>query len=136
MWINKQFFNMIIEDNKRQTEQIAQLRESGAACLKSNLALSSQKAKDDISIDWLRHRVNALEKHNAILLQKAAGVSLPIPEIVPSRPGTMSAPFDAMPSFEDVGDDEAKRLGLGHDSLGFLKFNEDPKANGTAVRPE
>lgn len=130
MWVNKTLFYTILDDNKEQSKELDARARQIAGLQTLVVERSSQKAKDDISIDWMRHRVNALEKQNAILLQKAAGISLPVPEIVPTRPGTMTdiPNFDSLPSFEDVGDTEAQRLGLRHDPLGFLAFNEDMKS--------
>lgn len=87
--------------------------------------LREQKIKDDLNMDWFRHRVNALEKQNAVLMQKAAGIAMPVAEIVSTRPGTMTVPdFQHLPSFEDVGDDEAKRLGVEHDTDGTLVYKK------------
>lgn len=119
MWVNKELFHQILEDNRAQQHQltVADVRVSNLE--KEKTLLREQKAKDDISIDWMRHRVNALEKQNAILLQKAAGVHLPVPEIVPTRPGSMTVEdFNPIQDFEDVGDDRAKELGLVHDDAG------------------
>jgi hypothetical protein len=127
MWVNKMLFEMILADNKRMATDNASERIGSARMSASLTELRTQKAKDDISIDWMRHRINALEKLNAQLLAKAAGVHVPIPEIVPTRPGTISdgpAAFDQMPSFEDVGDVEAARLGAAHDDEGVLTFTK------------
>jgi hypothetical protein len=125
MWVNKILFETILVDNKAASvslsERWGELRASEA----QRAMLREQKAKDDMTIDWMRHRVNALEKQNAILLQKAAGVIMPVPEIVPTRPGSMSVPdFNYMPSFEDVGDEVAKQLGIRHDGEGKLADRE------------
>jgi hypothetical protein len=126
MWVNKQLFELVIADNKAQADKSTAWQNTSHALQAQLDEKRAQKAKDDITIDWMRHRVNALEKTNAILLQKAAGVHLPVPEIVPTRPGTMTMPtFDSMPSFEDVGDEEAKRLGVAHDEAGFAQFQSD-----------
>jgi hypothetical protein len=124
MWVNKQMFDMIVADNKAQAEEITALNIQVIEAQERAINLRTQKAKDDISIDWLRHRVNALEKQSAVLMNKAAGILLPVPEIVPTRPGTMSdiPDFDTMPSFEDVGDTEAQRLKVKHDEDGNVLY--------------
>lgn len=128
MWINKKYFNQIVADYARVQQAYADIRSDNVGLMASRHELNTQKAKDDLTIDWMRHRINALEKQNAILMQKVAGVAMPVPEIVASRPGTMSAPdFSHLPSFEDVGDSEAIRLGIGHDSNGFVEFRDDMK---------
>lgn len=126
MWINKALFETILADNKKQAESILFERTGASRMSASYAILREQKAKDDMTIDWMRHRINALEKQNAILLQKAAGVIMPVPEIVPTRPGSMSVTdFAPMASFEDIGDEEATRLGIRADDFGFLEFQED-----------
>lgn len=116
---------MIVADNQVQQAQIQAeiaLKESARA---GRTLLSEQKAKDDITIDWMRHRINALEKLNAQLLMKAAGIFVPVPEIVPTRPGTITdTSFDYSPDFNDVGDAEADRLGIKHADDGSLKYEK------------
>lgn len=131
MWINRKYFESIVANCELHLRNVMSLGSENVSLRTRAQELTAQKAKDDITIDWMRHRINALEKERAVLVQKAAGISLPVPEIVPTRPGTMSAPpsFDSMPTFDDVGDAEAARLGLRHDDHGFL---EDMKtATGT-----
>lgn len=132
MWVNTILLNTILADNKKLNDTV-QIELSLRATAEGRLTdAHAQKAKDDVSMDWMRHRINALEKQHAILLQKAAGIAMPVPEIVPSRPGTVSSDFAHLPSFEDVGDSEAIRLGVAHDDLGFLNFREDLKARSSS----
>jgi hypothetical protein len=127
MWVNAKLFQMIVDDNKAQQEQVL-FERTGASRLSATVnAATAQKAKDDITIDWMRHRINALEKQNSILVAKIAGVHFPVPEIVPTRPGSLSgAPidFDHMPSFEDCGDQEAARLGITLADDGTLAYTK------------
>jgi len=126
MWVNRQLFDMIVKDNGRQQAGLVNAAAANAAIATSLIELRAQKAKDDLSLDWLRHRVNALEKQNAILMHKATGLAMPVPEIVPTRPGTITPPleFDTMPSFEDCGPVEAARLGISHDEAGQLVYTK------------
>ena len=125
MWVNKALFEMIVADNKAQQTEIRDIRVAEAQGAGAYMRLAEQKAKDDITIDWMRHQVNALSKQNALLIAKAAGIHVPVPEIVPTRPGSMTVPdFSSMPSFEDVGDDEATRLGIAHSLGGELVFQK------------
>ncbi len=62
-----------------------------------------------INADWLRVKVNALEMERAGLLEKAYDIKLPVPEIV--RTPSKGGPFENF-SFDDVGDEMAKQLGL------------------------
>lgn len=131
MWVNSVAWSVIIAQLNGQDETIAHLRDINvgahiriAVSDAQVVEMSRQKVKDDLTIDWMRHRVNALEKEKAQLLMKVTGVMFSVPEIVPTRPGTMSpfAEFDQMPSFEDVGDREAARLGLSLDESGQLVY--------------
>jgi hypothetical protein len=125
MWVNKQLFNRVFDANCDQIEMLTQLHKAAHYHAASIDELRAQKAKDDMTIDWMRHRLNALEKERAILLNKIAGIHVPVPEIVPTRPGTLSRDlpdFDSLPSFEDVGDQEALRLGIKHTEDGTLKY--------------
>ena|SRR5579859_7273871 len=127
MWVSKQFFQMILDDNKRLQDAVEFEKIGASRMSASTNELRTQKAKDDITIDWMRHRINALEKQNAILMQKAAGIAMPVPEIVPTRPGTLSGmplDFSHLPSFEDVGDEQAAKLGVIHDEEGQLVYTK------------
>lgn len=125
MWVDRRLFDLVLEDNRAQQHRltVADVRTSNAE-LERRL-LQEQKAKDDITIDWLRNRVNALEKERTILWQRASGIALPTPEIEISKPKTVAGlDLNSMPSFEDVGDDEAGRLGIEHDLAGELIFKK------------
>jgi hypothetical protein len=127
MWVNRALFDMIVEDNKSQQVDIRDSRIAEASIAGSYTKCLEQKAKDDLTIDWMRHRINALERANSILMNKVSGVSMPVPEIVASRPGTMSElpnQMTHMPSFEDVGDGEATRLGVFHNAEGELEYQD------------
>jgi len=128
MWIHREHYDNLKAENAFHRESWVKIREEREHFITQNTDLLGQKAKDDMTIDWMRHRINALEKQNAVLLQKAAGVVLPVPEIVPTRPGTLSKmelpDFGTMPSFEDVGDDEAARMGIVHDDDGSAVYTK------------
>jgi hypothetical protein len=119
MWIDRRFFDMLTADNKQQQEHLTVVHKANDLLVGEHLALKQQKAKDDLHIDWLRNRVNALEKQNAVLLMRVAGVAMPVPEIVRTMPGT-EIDFDTMPDFEDAGDKKAALLGISHDEFGGL----------------
>jgi hypothetical protein len=132
MWISRQFFDMVLSDNKRQQFDMQKLQAECAVGEARVAALREQKAKDDITIDWMRHRVNALEKEKAALLV-SKGINISVPEIVPTRPGTVSSTppgFDHLPSFEDVGDEQASKFGVAHDDLGHLILTMPDASHG------
>ena len=71
-------------------------------------ALKAENATLKINFDWLRMKVNQLERERAQLIEKAYNITLPAPEL--TRHVAADVP-DAF-SFEDIGDDLAKRLGM------------------------
>ncbi len=92
------------------TEQLlTQLREELAAVRAERDALRLQAERDRSNIDWFKARVNQLELEKAAAFKKAFGIDLPVPEIVrrpPIDPASLSI------SFEDIGDEAARALGL------------------------
>lgn len=122
MWVNRALFQRILDDNKQQTDALCNVWNTCHALQAKYDAAAAQKIKDDLMLDWLRHRVNALEKERGALMLKATGIALPVPELVVPRPGAMTnLDLSALPSFDDVGDVEAGRLGLSHTDTGELK---------------
>lgn len=91
----------------RQT--VEALREEAAALRAERDTLKLQLATSQNHFDWLRVRVNSLELERVQLIEKAYGIKIPAPEIAhaPNSPIDMTS-F----SFEDMGDDLAKKLGL------------------------
>ena len=126
MWVHKDLFNRILQDNRNQMNEIVVQNHDLATQKAIVIEARTQKGKDDITIDWMRHRINALEHQNAVLMHKATGMPFAVPEIVPTRPGTLSVPpeLHSMPDFEDVGDDRAKELGITHDVAGYVEYTK------------
>lgn len=123
MWVNKRWFESVLETNKFLTTGLAAARQAEVVDQVMVVELRLQKSKDDITIDWLRSRVNALEKERTVLLMKAAGIALPTPEITPVGPRVFDSPkYDMGTDFNDVGDAEAARLGITHDEEGNLAY--------------
>lgn len=84
---------------------------------------SIRLAHQETTIDWLRNRINALEKERAILLKEVTHLSFPTPEIATGNRMSVALPTGLqLPSFEDVGDDGAKALGIDHDKNGELVY--------------
>jgi hypothetical protein len=124
MWVNRDLFQMVLDDNKKTTVERALTQGRIEIIQMRNEDLRSQIAKNDMTIDWMRHRINALEKERTVLVMKVAGIALPTPEIVATRPGTLSGtPEMHIPaSMEDPGDSEALRLGISHADDGTLVY--------------
>ena len=64
--------------------------------------------------DWMRVRISQLEKERAQLFYQVSGVKIPIMEIERKPEPEVGAnhPFNRLPSFEDMGDEEAVRQGI------------------------
>jgi hypothetical protein len=118
MWVPKQviewFSSMrdVAETNAVVSiEALNQYRAQLAAITAERDTLKIQLAVQNNHFDWLRMRVNTLEVERSGLVEKAYGIKLPIPEIVRTvtdRPSLDEKNF----SFEDVGKDMARTLGL------------------------
>ena len=68
-------------------------------------------SRSQILGDWLRVQVNTLQMERSALLDKAYGIKVPVPML--ERTPTMSEDTSQRDfSFEDVGDELAKKLGL------------------------
>lgn len=109
MWIKGQTLNELVVG-------VAQYAQEARTLSEQNKVLQT-------NLDWLRFRTNQLEKERAQLLFQVSGVKIPTPEIqiTPER-----VDYNQLPSFEDVGDDEAARLGVSHNVDGTLRY-ENPK---------
>ena len=111
------------------------------------IGLRETKAQQLATIDWLRLRVNQLERRCALLDARVTGIDpIDIPQFERIDPGfapggTATPPKESGPSrahagvdrlptpqdilagnisFEDMGDDAAKRHGIDHDDSGYV----------------
>lgn len=102
MWIDRNVYENLMLDN-------AKLREESRVLNQQNQTLRS-------SLEWFMVRVTQLEKERAVLVQNYMGVKIETPDYRPA-PSPREVPLD-IPSligamgFNDMGDDEARRLGI------------------------
>jgi len=89
-------------------ETVTALREELAIVRAARQSLETQLVTTQANFEWIRLRVNALEIERAQLLQKAYGIHTAVPEIVRTSKDTSIDNF----SFDDMGDEMAKTLGL------------------------
>lgn len=75
------------------------------------------------TMDWMRVRQTQLEHERAVLIQNFMGVTIKVPSIELAQPPRMPGdhPLNGSISFEDVGDEEAMRLGITHNADGTLR---------------
>lgn len=100
MWINRNDYMLLVAKENAERALNASAREQNKV-LQTNM-------------DWMRLRLTQMEKERAQLMFQLMGVKVPVPEIEHVRidlPGELQHPLNQMPSFEDVGDEEAHKLG-------------------------
>lgn len=90
-------------------DTVDSLRQEIVALKVENTRLKEENLRAVIQNDWLRVQVNSLQFERTALLDKAYGIKVPTPEIakVPSNVPNLDG-F----SFEDLGDEMARKLGL------------------------
>lgn len=106
MWVPKQ----VIEWFQISKDSIDTQRADIAALRVERDSLHDQLAKQTILSDWLRLQVNQLQAERSGLLEKAYGILVPTPQIKQAlnHPGPTMDDF----SFDDVGEEVAKKLGF------------------------
>lgn len=136
MWINTELFKRLMNSAEATELQLSTVSAGHAhACTERDI-LREQRAKDEMTIDWMRHRINALEKERAVLLQSSTRLVFPVPEIASvaahgktsvfanAKTSNHVPTFDSMPSFEDVGEEVAQEMGISHHDDGTLKYKD------------
>ena len=106
MWITRsEYVDLVDKSARMQGERDAMQRQ-----------VDAQKTNQD----WMVLRLTQLEHERAQLLYRYMDVKVTVPTVeldVPVTPATSAIGSD-LPSFNDVGDDEAKKLGLDWDDQG------------------
>lgn len=86
--------------------------------------LAQQNAAMMTTLDWFRVRITQLEMERAQLLFNYTGVKIPTPTIHREAPGTPSNPLSQLPNFDDIGDQEALKLGIGWNEDGTIAYSK------------
>ena len=108
MWIKRSEYRQLVQDT--------------AAALGARDAMQRQVDAQKVNQDWMVLRLTQLEHERAQLIHNYMGVKVTVPTIeldVPVTPESSAIGSD-LPSFNDVGDEEAKKLGLDWDDDGFV----------------
>lgn len=111
----------------RQT--VDDLRVSNAAAQVECRVLAEQNKVLQTILDWVRMRVNQLEKERAVLLFNTTKLSFPVPEMakIDIPVATHATPQDnadaTAPSFDDPGDEIAAKMGISHRPDGTLSYS-------------
>lgn len=72
------------------------------------------------TLDWMRHRVQQLEQERAQLLFKYMGVAVQVPQFVKPEQAEDDV-IGGVNLFQDIGDEQAKKLGIEWDEHGAVK---------------
>lgn len=112
MWIDRKTYDEMRLDNAK-----AQMEAR---------VLSEQNKAWQVTNDWLRVRLSQVEMQYAQMLYNYTGVKVNVPSIErapepASNSADMARLLQAMPSFEDIGDAEANKLGVGWNPDGSFK---------------
>lgn len=100
MWISTKLFDLINSNRDEVTKLRAQVDATNAELVRSQ-----------ILCDWFRLQINTLQLERQQLLEKAHGIRVPAPliEKAPMKSQETSQPDF---SFDDIGEELAKKLGL------------------------
>ena len=107
MWIPSKIVDWI---TSVKLDEAPKLREENAALRAERDAVKNQLSALQFQFDWIRLQINTLQMERTALLEKAYGIKVPAPEIVRTPVLSAENRLDEF-TFDDVGDDLAKRLG-------------------------
>lgn len=97
MWISRKEYDALRLDNVKLREESSVLNRTQAAF--------------QATFDWMRVRVTQLELERNQLISKYMGVEMPTP-VIHQTASPRDNPMGQLPTFQDVGDDEARKLGV------------------------
>jgi hypothetical protein len=110
MWVNKRIFQG--------------MRDELVAALATRDLLGRHNTQMETSLDWLRVRVSQMEHERAIMLSKYMGIDVPVQVIERAKPAPKEdSPYHGVPHFNDVGDAEAKKLGIAWNLDGSVTYD-------------
>jgi hypothetical protein len=101
MWISEKLFNLV-NANRDEITKLRQERDS----------VRDELSRANILNDWLRVQINTLQMERQQLLEKAHGIKVPAPILDRVKPMPAENTSTKDFSFEDIGDELAKKLGL------------------------
>lgn len=107
MWISAHVFESLVRDRSLAEGRVAVLE-------RENVATRT-------TMDWMTMRLTQLEHERATLIYQFMGVKIAVPTIEAPLASIEASDINSvLPSFNDVGDEEAARLGLGWNDQGEL----------------
>lgn len=108
--------------NRKLVDMLHREREINAALHAELGAARTALAIAQNNFEWARLRLNHIEDERSALIYRVANITIPVPHI--ERSGQQSMADTSKPlldelmkklSFEDLGDDEARRQGVDHE---------------------
>jgi hypothetical protein len=104
MWAGKALkiaMGVLQSDLAERIREIASLRGE-------NTRLKIETERQQGLIEWMKLRLNAVEKERAQLIAAAIGVKISIPEFVPAQKDSLEDTLHEMPNLSTVGGDAAE----------------------------
>jgi len=86
--------------------------------------LSEQNRALQTTLDWFRVRISQLEHERAQLLFNYTGVKVAVPSIERAPNSDVAQALQSVQGFDDVGDADAAKLGIGWNADGTLRYSE------------
>jgi hypothetical protein len=107
MWISKELFESLVEGRAKALGEVGAVKEQVKAV--------------QATLDWMAMRLTQVEHERAQLLFNYTGIKITTPSIEPLREVSPLIDLkDPGNLFDDVGDEEARRLGLDWDAQGEI----------------
>lgn len=135
MYLKRTEYDRVVEDQARAQAQADYATSALAIERAKNELLDRQLTQQHTFLTFLCSRVNALEKERAALFQKVTGIDLPTPTITPAAPARGDTVIPSIDDvlgpmgsvFEDMGEREAQRQGVGWGADGRITRKADEK---------
>jgi len=106
MWISRAAFDALVAERLKATEEAR--------------VLHDQNHAQWTTLDWMRHRLEQVERERAHLLKTYMGVVVEIPQFVKPEPDA-DAVLSGANLFNDIGDEEARKRGIEWNGDGTVK---------------
>lgn len=105
MWVSSKFSNWF----QVSKDAVDELKQELASVKAERDLLKTQLLVTQNNFEWVRNQINTLQFEKTALIERAYNIKLPAPEITrqPTR-DEIAKDF----SFDDIGDDLAKKFGL------------------------
>jgi hypothetical protein len=93
-----------------------------------NIALERMVEAQKATVEFMAMRLQQVEHERALLTEKFLGISLPVP-VVKTMPGpeqhlTAADLLNALPNFDDMGDEAAASQGISWDKDGRVIYTQ------------